>query len=1490
MKSSLRLQLGDKALESIDIEDPDFYNVDWKSSSGKVSYTFDVVKKKVTRIKSTNAISVAYCYNEDDRINVKTLPEGRFLKISYYDTHDSWHRKPVHKLYAPVGEEGKAACTHTFTYGKGKNREKVGVRTTTVEDAVGNKTMYNYGDDNKRLYSIAKLKENQAYTYERFFWSAVGNLRARYFQGEDKIYFCKAYDYDNFGNVEQERLWGNITGKYSFPIQINANGMPENETFEVFTKKRTFNKRNLLLTEDDGRKHICCTYYPKSNLLQSRLTYDGSKVIKREFFEYNCGVVVKEVWDDGTSSNQVDPTGVTERHEKHTTLNSKGLPETISEYCNKRLVKKLVNSFSPQGLLIQQKHYGSDSVLAFTLHWDYDHLGNVTKEINALGEESRFCFDENGNKTYESGPHQELCKKYTYDCANRLTTEEEFWKDGRHFITTHRYNTLNQRIATTDIYGNETFFTYDILGRVIEKQLPPVYDETGNLVTPVEKTQYDPMGNVIAKWDAKGNCTKRQCTIRGNPYRIDYPDGSHEEKYYTLDGLLEYEIAKNRLTKTYTYDALGRIIKTQIKDPKKNVLKTTTANYNTFHLISESDELGETTYYTYDWAGRRLSMTKGDHVTHYTYDALGRNVKTLEMIDQVHARTTIKKFDLLDRIIEEQIEDGEILQKKEYQYDVHGNRTHHITYTHAGQAIAKTTYLPNGEPLTITDPLGNATLIENDYNYIHQGQCVRRTKTTDPLGNQEIKIYDTHQRVNCRHCLNSWGQITQSETYTYDLLGHKVTCNATVHFSGAAPRIIITHWEYDCMGNITSCTEAKGTNEEKVTRYRYNLFGQKEHTELPNGITLNHTYNALGLLKTYSSSDGTISYSYSYDVKDHPDSIEDHVQKTVTKRIYDTYGRLTSETLDHGQTITTAYDALDRPTSITLPDNTSIQYQYNALYLTAVTRGNYTHRYENYDLAGNVASEHLAGDAGTIKYTYDLLERPISTVSPHRQEQLLSFDAAGNLLKRQVDAQDYTYSYDDLYQLISETGPYNHTYANDSLYNRRSKNNQAYTVNDLNQLLHQSEWNYHYEANGNLKLKSNSTENIAYRYDALDRLIEVKNGPNFTTYTYDSFHRRLSKTQNGITTHFLYHGQNEIGAITNNKINELRVLGLTRGAEIGSSVLLELQDQVFIPIHDAFGSIVSLLDPSGNLIESYDYSAFGEMESLAHSTPWLFSSKRLDPETGFFFFGRRYYAPDIGRWITPDPLGFKDGPNLYTYTHNRPLVYIDPDGQLAFLIVPVASFLVSTAIGMAAEYCLPMAVASLGESAAGVACAAFLTGVVKGYNGSVLEGNSFDGAGWEASLCETTGKALGSVLSFTSPRGAINGGGRMATNLFAREFGYIAEKEAVQFTKWTFTSLTKNTYKCANQATQKTMRLGNIQFGRTQNPWKFPENPNQLLYNLPRDRRGHIYIHVNIYVFVQRNMFLIQAKYIIQGITDNITMLKCLRKVGVGIITTISEH
>ena len=59
---------------------------------------------------------------------------------------------------------------------------------------------------------------------------------------------------------------------------------------------------------------------------------------------------------------------------------------------------------------------------------------------------------------------------------------------------------------------------------------------------------------------------------------------------------------------------------------------------------------------------------------------------------------------------------------------------------------------------------------------------------------------------------------------------------------------------------------------------------------------------------------------------------------------------------------------------------------------------------------------------------------------------------------------------------------------------------------------------------------------------------------------------------------------------------------------------------------------------------------------------YRFSTKELNARSGLVYFGARYYDPKIGRFITQDPLGPIDGPNLYVYTKNNPINNIDPDG------------------------------------------------------------------------------------------------------------------------------------------------------------------------------------------------------------------------------------
>ncbi|HRD56269.1 MAG TPA: RHS repeat-associated core domain-containing protein, partial [Parachlamydiaceae bacterium] len=85
------------------------------------------------------------------------------------------------------------------------------------------------------------------------------------------------------------------------------------------------------------------------------------------------------------------------------------------------------------------------------------------------------------------------------------------------------------------------------------------------------------------------------------------------------------------------------------------------------------------------------------------------------------------------------------------------------------------------------------------------------------------------------------------------------------------------------------------------------------------------------------------------------------------------------------------------------------------------------------------------------------------------------------------------------------------------------------------------------------------------------------------------------------------------------------------------------------------------MDAQNDAVSTYRYDAFGTFfHTGLIKSPWLLSGQRYDETTKLYHFQNRDYDPFTGRWLTTDPLGFADGPNLYAYVHNNPLIYVDP--------------------------------------------------------------------------------------------------------------------------------------------------------------------------------------------------------------------------------------
>ena len=114
-------------------------------------------------------------------------------------------------------------------------------------------------------------------------------------------------------------------------------------------------------------------------------------------------------------------------------------------------------------------------------------------------------------------------------------------------------------------------------------------------------------------------------------------------------------------------------------------------------------------------------------------------------------------------------------------------------------------------------------------------------------------------------------------------------------------------------------------------------------------------------------------------------------------------------------------------------------------------------------------------------------------------------------------------------------------------------------------------------------------------------------------------------------------------------------------------------DEVVYYHTDAIGSVRMITDATGAVIDRYDYLPFGERWAPpAQPIPDMrqFAGKERDTETGFDYFGARYFRAQSGRFITVDPVMNAEAAlanpqrwNRYAYALNNPLKFSDPDGR-----------------------------------------------------------------------------------------------------------------------------------------------------------------------------------------------------------------------------------
>ncbi|MGG7651802.1 RHS repeat domain-containing protein, partial [Pseudomonas sp. ES4] len=189
-----------------------------------------------------------------------------------------------------------------------------------------------------------------------------------------------------------------------------------------------------------------------------------------------------------------------------------------------------------------------------------------------------------------------------------------------------------------------------------------------------------------------------------------------------------------------------------------------------------------------------------------------------------------------------------------------------------------------------------------------------------------------------------------------------------------------------------------------------------------------------------------------------------------------------------------------------------------------------------------------------------------------------------------------------------------------------------------------------------------------YRYDGQHRLVGVTTADGRSaSYRYDAFGRRISKTVDGKTTEFFWQGDHLIAESSREHYRSyvyepgtFRPLAMLDGK--GPDQACPFYYQL-----DHLGTPQELTDYSGDIVWSATYNAYGQLTRLVFGggeqleQPLRFQGQYFDAESGLHYNRHRYYDPEVGRYLTPDPIKLAGGLNQYQYTRN-PTGWVDPLG------------------------------------------------------------------------------------------------------------------------------------------------------------------------------------------------------------------------------------
>ncbi|MDM3871864.1 RHS repeat-associated core domain-containing protein [Porticoccus sp. W117] len=737
------------------------------------------------------------------------------------------------------------------------------------------------------------------------------------------------------------------------------------------------------------------------------------------------------------------------------------------------------------------------------------------------------------------------------------------------------------------------------------------------------------------------------------------------------------------------YDKLGRAIRSEIQSFNGTSYSRTDTWYDTQGRVLKQSLpyfSGQTAYYvtpTYDIRGRITKITRPDNsYTDTSYTVSGNNV-IVEVTDRVNnAGGGFEEY-----------------QTKRSVYNLLGQLTS-TTDAYGTSAAATVTYVydANGNPTSVTAPGGAVTTMQYD-------AAGNRTQLTGPNVGTVITTYTALGQIRTNTDAEN-----QTTTYTYDTLGRQTSrvspdgtstwvwdtaTNGKGLLASRSNSGFTETYNYNSdsklsstVTNITAIGASSGTNF--TTSYTYDSSGRPLTTSYPGGYSVTRTYNSHGYLSQLKNGSAVLQTFSGTDAFGNSTS-ESYGNGVATTRTYDPKtGRLTAidttkssttfQNLDYAwRSNGTLQSRIANPnTGVSTTRNESFTYDVHNRLTQARTLVNGSYNRDlnyQYNQLGNILSKTStkAGDVDVTGYSYHSTKKHAVTTATVSGvgAQALTYDDNGAIIK-----------YD-------RSGTVNDRHIQYNAANQPTKIVVGASLTTTN---------------------PTATDEFAY-------------GPDGQLYA-----RKTTWKEGGITReeHVSYIGAVEIINYVNNPTlmvkyktqvgnSVMHVKTMSLNPVYGfppPGALAYPYNQVFLYTEsleyahrDHLGSIETVTDQYGSRLHQVAFEPFGsrkdsdwtknidssELNSLLTDSvtfyinlfPYLsngdpipasvdhkvargFTGHEHLDKTGFIHMNGRVYDPELGRFVSPDPIvqapTYSQSWNRYTYTFNSPLSFTDPSG------------------------------------------------------------------------------------------------------------------------------------------------------------------------------------------------------------------------------------